>query len=294
MGALENLVLVPCDRDVEVKASKHRRSNITSIGKASIDPNLWAIQEGFIGEVTMMCINGEVVVDNNMFSPLALINTYAYHEVIYGPKPWGMPPDHPQSREPLKLPLPVEDLISGKRVTLYTNFMVERLDQATNIAYDIWLTQAPRFHGGPKVGDVELMVWIYRGSSSEWLPSPAGKKVGEVNIPTYVEGNVSNIGWDVWYHPSVPWGGWSYLAFVSTKPSTDVAIELTEFLKHVEVLLGHEKTNKLHINNIEIGTEVFVYKPGSAGIQWRLKKFYIVVAKPSKDIEELLINVATI
>lgn len=291
---MENLIIIPCSRDVEVRASTNRRSNIAPIGRASIDPNLWALQEGFTGEVIMMCRSGEVIVENNMVSSTALMNTYAYHEVIYGPKPWGMPPDHPPSQEPLKLPSQVEDLINSKRIAFYTNFVINRLDQATNIAYDIWLTQIPRFHGGPRIGDVELMIWIYRGSNSEWLPSPAGKKVGEVVIPTYVEENVNDVNWEVWYHPSVPWGGWSYLAFVLTKPSTDVAIELSEFLKHAEILLGHEKVRKLHVNDIEIGTEVFVFKPGSSGIQWKLKKFYVAAAKPDTDIKKLLINVTTI
>ena len=101
---MENIIIVPCDKDVEVKASTNRRSSIASIGKASIDPNLWALQEGFAGEVTMMCRGGEVIVENDMVSSIAYRNTYAYHEVIYGPKPWGMSPDHPPSREPLKLP----------------------------------------------------------------------------------------------------------------------------------------------------------------------------------------------
>ncbi|MEM4789557.1 MAG: hypothetical protein QXV06_07185, partial [Ignisphaera sp.] len=207
---MERLIIIPCSKNVEVRATTNRRTNIASIGRASIDPNLWAIQEGFNGEVIMKCSSGEVIVENNMVSPVALMNTYAYHEVIYGPKPWGMPPEHPPSIEPIKLPVTVEEVVSSKRVGLYTNFVIERLDQATNIAYDIWLTQVPLFQGGPKPGDLELMIWIYRGSNSSWLPSPAGKKIGEIIAPAYVEEDVKDVIWEAWYHPSVPWGGWSY------------------------------------------------------------------------------------
>jgi hypothetical protein len=35
----------------------------------------------------MKCREGEVVAENNMVIPVALMDIYTYHEVIYSPKP---------------------------------------------------------------------------------------------------------------------------------------------------------------------------------------------------------------
>lgn len=291
-GIIGKISIVPCSIETHTLATPKRKSNPVSIGLASIDPNLWRISEEFLGEAEMMCKDGEVIANNNFVVSKQLMDTYAYHEIIYGPKPWGMPLNHPKPVEPLVLPT-IYTHSNLNRIIIYTKFAIEKLDQATNIAYDIWLTKQPRFREPPKPGDVELMIWIYRFSRSEWLPPPAGKKIAETSIPTLINKNIRNALWEIWYHPEVAWGRWSYLAYVLLESSTDVAIDLTEILKHANQILKkidfdrHNIDNpvlgRLYVNDIEIGTEVFAYKIGEAGIRWILKNFFITIYKSDVD-----------
>lgn len=285
---IELLHLIPCSKEVSSTASAKKRHSTVSVGKVSIDPNLWRAEESFLGEATMMCKNGDVITENNITIPKVLKDTYAYHEVIYGPKPWGMPLDHPPSVEPAKLPKSVYLYTNIKRIALYVDFFIHRLDQATNIAYDIWLTRAPRYTGGPRPEDIELMVWIYRGSNSSWLPPPAGSKICDIDLPMAVGETIYDVSWEVWHHPGVPWGGWRYIAFVSSKPVLSAAIDLTEFLKSMKSIFGIDKLEEYYVNDIEIGTEVYAYQQGLAGIQWRLKKFAIATAPISVSSERIL------
>ncbi|MEM4813860.1 MAG: hypothetical protein QXW24_06645 [Ignisphaera sp.] len=287
------ITIVPCSREVYTISTPEKRSSTASIGLASIDPNLWRIQKDFSGKAEMMCKDGNVIANNDFYIPIKLMDTYAYHEIIYGPKPWGMPPFHSKPIEPILVPETIHTYINLKKVIMYTKFIIDKLDQATNIAYDIWLTREPRYIGGPKPEDIELMIWIYRASNSEWLPPPAGNKIYEVTISTLIDGKVKNAIWDIWYHPGVSWGGWSYLAYVLTEPSTDVAVDLTEILKQTKRLFREidpikhriigQTIENMYVNDIEVGTEVFAYNPGYAGIKWILKEFHIVAYRP--DIE---------
>lgn len=80
------------------------------------------------------------------------------------------------------------------------------------------------------------------------------------------------------------------VTFVSTKPSTNVAVELTEFLKNLGILLGWGKIKNICVNDVEMGTEVFIYKPGEAGIIWRLKEFYTATTSSGSDTKEIFLK----
>ncbi|MEM1694850.1 MAG: hypothetical protein QXL19_10505 [Ignisphaera sp.] len=302
---LGDIRIIPCGYNSVAQVSGGARWNAQPIGNASIDPNIWNIRS-YEGGVVMRCsAGGPLVVNSNISLSTNLGNTYAYHEIIYGPKPWGMPSNHPSSIHPVKLPEPLSVYINEKRLIMYTKFNIERLDQSTNFAYDIWITESPRYTGGPGTNDVELMIWVYRAgnrSVNAPMPVPAGSIVMREYIPTLINGNLVNASWSIWYKPDVEWGGWDYIAFVLATPSTDVAIDLTEILKIMVKVLGQQKPglygsdgSKLYsyyINNIEFGTEVFSYTAGPSGIRWVMEKFYLVAFRATTSSQNALSYVA--
>lgn len=71
---------------------------VVRIGNSTIDPNVWGWQDRYqtnpgaigTGNATMRVENGRVVVDSVWtINSTPLYNVMAYHEVIYGAKPWG-------------------------------------------------------------------------------------------------------------------------------------------------------------------------------------------------------------
>lgn len=72
-----------------------------TIGNASIDPNVWGWQDLYqtnpaaigSGNTTMWISNGILYIDSKWtIKSRPLYNVMAYHEVIYGAKPWGNQP----------------------------------------------------------------------------------------------------------------------------------------------------------------------------------------------------------
>jgi len=174
-----------------------------------------------------------------------------YPEVYIGRKPWdksyvnGFGVEFPMRVGELK-PFMVEFFVCLAVLDPGLNL---------NIAADAWIVReeiASQPGRAPGRGDVEIMVWIY---SQNLLP--AGSKVGEEVLPIVVNGVRRNATFEVWRMDSVPWGGWTYIAFRLRDGQVRcgyVAYDPTQFVRAAQKYLGFD-ISKHYLLGWEIGTE---------------------------------------
>jgi hypothetical protein len=211
----------------------------------------------------------------------------AYHEVIYGVKPWGVDPAHPAPQEPLVLPARTADL---PRVVALTSFRIGEATTGFNIAYDLWLKRRPGTVGVER-GDVEVMVWLYWRNAT-----PAGRPVKAFEVPTVVNGRLEKLNWNAWLQRSMG-GGWVYVAFTPAEPlSGEVAVDLSHFVSlagrvlQEELGWAQETVDSMYLMSVELGSEVFFSR--SISLRWQLDKYLLYVFHPWVKQEEALLEVA--
>jgi len=292
---LGRLVLVPCGAGAEAVASARRLFAWRSIGAASVDPNLWGLQryEGsdlVEGYARVACEPGRPLSFETMLRANISLNPWdvvAYHEVIYGVKPWGVDPAHPAPQEPLVLPARAADL---PRVVALTSLRIGEATTGFNIAYDLWLKRRPGAIGVER-GDVEVMVWLYWRNAT-----PAGRPVKAFEVPTVVNGRLEKLNWSAWLQRSVG-GGWVYVAFTPAEPlSGEVAVDLSHFVSlagrvlQEELGWAQETVDSMYLMSVELGSEVFFSR--SISLSWQLDKYLLYVFHPWVKQEEALLEVA--
>ena len=279
------ITIVPAPmRGVSTTCGRDTIWNWVPIGYAGMDCNLWgiagykgskAIRGGVVMEVTPSGILETRV--NVSLGPEVKTFVVGYHEVIYGIKPWGVPPNHPRPIEPLALPLRVAEL---PRVIAVTNYSIDEYSSGINFAYDLWILQKPSTKG-PRRGDLELMIWLFHDGIR-----PAGKLVETLSIPTVINGTlVRNATWQVLVLGSVPWGGWDYVAFVLKPPVRrgSVAVDLTQFIELAGDALskaraagrGGAGVGGMYLMSIELGTETL--KGPNVVARWKLYRYAYAV-----------------
>ncbi len=88
-------------------------------------------------------------------------DVHAYQEIMYGPSPWWTT----SPRDPVgAFPIRISDIAS---LTSDYNLTYGGTKSGFDVAYDIWLTNAP--NGDSSTITTELMIWLHRGGFS-----PAG------------------------------------------------------------------------------------------------------------------------
>ncbi|ABL79076.1 endoglucanase; Glycosyl Hydrolase family 12 [Thermofilum pendens Hrk 5] len=284
------LTLVPCSRYAVAVADGSRVSVWKPVGAASIDPNLWGLVDfegsGLVrGSARMECrAGGPLLIETalEVDAPLRQ-GVVAYHEVIYGVKPFGVDPAHPLPRDPLPLPARLDLL---PRVVALAEYSVHWSSTGVNVAYDVWLK---RRAGEPGVsrGDLEVMVWLYWDNAT-----PAGSAVSRFEAPVLVNCTLKPLNWTVWIQRSIG-GGWTYVAFTPSAPvrSGSVAVDLKLFLdKAVELLEestpGQWSARDLHVVSVEFGSEVFYSK--RIAVSWELRRLELLVSPSKTTAEEAL------
>lgn len=257
----------------EARADIYRLSSWVPMGYVSVDPNLWGLSKHagrgdlVSGHASISSVGGPLLFRAQLdLSRLNMPQTevVAYHEVIFGYKPWGVPENHPIIQRPLRLPVRVGEM---PELTLHTEHRLERSNTGINISYDIWLLR-----GGlrpPAPGDYEVMVWLYRRGVN-----PAGSKVAETTTRALVDNTTRHLAWEVWYMPSVGWGGWGYVAFVlrETMPSGSIAVNLKEIMDKTAETLNLDIKDHYMVG-LEFGSEVFYSE--HIDVEWRLNRYVV-------------------
>ncbi len=260
--------------------------NVVSIGNASIDPCLWGLQK----YISLHNLSGQSVMEikNHVLQVKTILDldgldlpkwqVIAYNEIIYGIKPWGMPPYHHVPTHPFRLPSKVGLL---PRIILLTNYTISKFNTGIDFSYDLWFKRENRTNG-VWPGDAELMIWLYRHDVN-----PAGNKIGEISSKVIINGTIKSVSWEVWLYKRMG-TGWLYIALVLKKPVREgtVGIDLTELIEKIKPLfkkyLGTNVEN-MYLMSIELGTEIFYSK--HIDVEWVLSK-YIITAY-NKNISSL-------
>ncbi len=262
-------------------------------GWVSIDPNLWGLtkhSDKFTGYLRMYVTDDGYLVCESMLDlssvPLNKWNVIGYPELIYGLKPWGVPPNHPHTHPLLKLPRTVE---SFPTVIAYTNYSINRYNTGINFAYDIWIKREPIVNGVGK-GDIEIMIWLF----NDYGIRPAGSKVGDFDMPIFIDNEIRNARWSLWVEPSMN-GLWTYIAFVLTTPikNGSIAIDIRQFLEMAKKMLierysglwSGDAIDKMYVMSIELGTEIFYNH--RIDVQWTLYE-YMLIVPPNKSFRDAI------
>ncbi|NPA98707.1 MAG: hypothetical protein GXO43_04945, partial [Crenarchaeota archaeon] len=192
-----------------------------------------------------------------------------FNEIIYGLKPWGMPPWH-KIPSTLKLPMKIKDL---PEITMTVQYTINRTNTGLDLAYDIWIKQENKTDG-VHPGDVEIMIWLYHEHVH-----PAGRQVATITLPTKINGTITDTKWQIWIYPHMG-TGWLYIAYVIENPirKGEVTVNLTKILSYtaklVQQILG-EKLGEMYMMSIELGTEIFYNK--QIHVEWTMTKYIISI-----------------
>lgn len=213
-----------------------------------------------------------------------------YPEVIYGYKPFGMPPS--QLTPVLQLPL---KLSSVPNLWLIADFSIDtRSDPslALDCAYDLWLTKTPKPNDVHK-GDIELMIWSYHRNLK-----PAGSPLdsSRVELTTWVNGQKTQMYWIAYLSGDSATPGSILVSFMPDQTPEDRADNpafssvnlgvnlrdvLTQLTRVVNSNIGWDTDSlqSLYLNDVELGTE-FGTHADHAYFTWNLNRFRFVLGSP--------------
>ncbi|MEB3774294.1 MAG: cellulase family glycosylhydrolase [Desulfurococcales archaeon] len=261
---------------------------VVNIGNATMDPNVWGWQDLYqsepgsigYGNTTMHIQDGIVHVDSVwLINTTPLYNVMAYHEVIYGAKPWG---NQPVNAPNFILPMRVEDLpriLVGTRYTQYNG------TPGNNYAFEAWIFTDSNNNRAPGSGDYEIMVQLYIEGGY-----PAGYEDGPVavfEVPIIVDGEVVNQTFELYDVVADP--GWRFLTFKSTTNYVNASIvfDYTYFIELANQYLGGA-LNGLYLMSLEFGTEVYTNECGAypcqVNVTWTLDEYYYALAPRSTSV----------
>jgi len=188
---------------------------VVQIGNATMDPNVWGWEDLYqsnpsaigTGSTTMTISNRILnVVSQWNINQHPKYNTMAYHEVIYGAKPWGNPIINHQF---LQLPMLVSQL---PRILTGLQYSLTSGVPGNNFAFEAWVFTDANNGRAPGSGDYEIMVQLYIDGGY-----PAGYDQGPIatyTVPILVNGQLVQQTFELYF--VVADAGWNFYTFKST------------------------------------------------------------------------------
>ncbi|ADM27471.1 glycoside hydrolase family 12 [Ignisphaera aggregans DSM 17230] len=258
------------------------------IGNAIMDPNVWGFEDLYrtnpsqvgIGSTTMTIRNGIVeVVSQWRINTAPRYGTPAYHEVIYGAKPWGSSIVNAPN---FQLPMRVSD---SPRILVGVHPQLISGRPGINFAFEAWIFRDADNSRAPTTGDYEIMVQLYMYNGV-----PAGSKVAKYTVPIIVDGRVVNQVFELYLSTSA---GHTFYTFKSTTnyANNHVVFDYTRFIEIINEREGGKLSN-MYIMSLEFGTEVYTIAcssyPCDIDVRWSLNRYYFALAPRSVATEEAL------
>jgi hypothetical protein len=264
---------------------------VVQIGNATMDPNVWGWEHLYknstyasrigTGSTTMSISSGRVVVNSQWtIKEHPKYNTMAYHEVIYGAKPWG---NQIINHQFLQLPKRISEL---PRILVGVYYDLTTGVPGNNFAFEAWIF--PDGNNGRAAGpqDYEIMVQLYIEGGF-----PAGTRVAEYVVPILVDGQLV-------YQTFVMYDcrtdvGWRFFTFRSTTNyvGKHVVFDYYEFIKIANSYVGGALTN-MYLMALEFGTEVYTNRcssfPCTVNVQWTLNRYYFATTSSSISLVDAL------
>ncbi len=264
------------------------------IGPACINVEVWGIRGGLEWAASgsaRMAVEGGGVLRTASRWRLAAVPSHgilAYHEVIYGAKPWGAPACLDESF--LALPAEVGSL---PRIVVAFNYTVLRACPGINVAIDAWLFKDGNRYRAPQPGDVEVMVEVRADFREDYA------KIGAVLAPVLVNGRVRHVAFDVILYEL----DWTFIKFKAQEElSGVVAVDFTYFVDRAKEVLKSrgwsrggttaDAVDGLYLMSLELGTEVYTgaAAPVDVDVEWYMYRYHIHTEPRSVPTEQALRN----
>jgi len=264
------------------------------IGPACINVEVWGIRGGLewaaSGGARMAVEGGGVLHTASRWRLAAMPSRgiLAYHEVIYGAKPWGNPVCQDESF--LALPAKVGSL---PRIVLAFNYTVLKAAPGINVAIDAWLFKDGNRYRAPQAGDVEVMVEVRADFREDYA------KIGEVAAPVLVNGRVRHAAFDVILYEL----DWTLIKFKAQEElSGAVAVDFTYFVDRAKEVLRSRGWSRggttadvidgLYLMSLELGTEIYTgaAAPADVDVEWYMYRYHIHTEPRSVPTKQALRN----
>jgi hypothetical protein len=264
--------------------------NPVYIGPACIDVNVWGGLEWAASGGARVAVEFGGVLRAASRWRLAAVPSHgilAYHEVIYGAKPWGSPVCQDESF--LALPAEVGTL---PRIVLAFNYTVVKATPI-NVAIDAWLFKDGNRRRGPQPGDVEVMVEVRADFGEDCA------KIGEVAAPVLVNGWIRYVVFDVILYEL----GWTLIKFKAREELGGVvAVDFTYFVDRAKEVLRSrgwsrggttaDAVDGLYLMSLELGTEVYAgaMVQTEVDVEWYIHRYHIHTEPRGVPTEQALLS----
>lgn len=264
------------------------------IGPACINVEVWGIRGGLewavSGSARMAVESGGVLhaVSRWRLAAVPSHHILAYHEVIYGAKPWGVPVCQDESF--LALPAEVSSL---PRIVVAFNYTVLRASPGITMSVDSWLFKDDDHYREPQAGDVEVLVEVRADFREDYA------KIGTVTAPVLVNGRVRYVAFDVILYEL----DWTFIKFKTQEElSGVVAVDFTYFVDRAKEVLRSRGWSRggttadaidgLYLMSLELGTEIYTgtTAPVDADVEWHIYRYHIHTEPRSVSAEQALRN----
>jgi hypothetical protein len=266
--------------------------NPVYIGPACINVEVWGIRGGLewaaSGGARMAVESGGVLRAASRWRLAAVPSRHilAYHEVIYGAKPWG----NPLCQDGSFLALPAE-VGSLPRIVLAFNYTVLRARPGVAVSVDAWLFKDGNRNRGPQAGDLEVMVEVRADFREDYA------KIGAVTAPVLVNGRVRHAAFDVVLYEL----DWTLIKFKAQEELGGVvAVDFTYFVDRAKEVLKSrgwsrggttaDAVDGLYLMSLELGTEVYTgaAAPADVDVEWYMYRYHIHTEPRSVPTEQAL------
>jgi hypothetical protein len=268
--------------------------NPVYLGPACINVEVWGIRGGLewaaSGGARMAVESGGVLhtVSRWRLAAVPSHHILAYHEVIYGAKPWGVPVCQDESF--LALPAKISSL---PRIVVAFNYTVLKARPGITMSVDSWLFKDDNHHRGPQAGDVEVLVEVRADFREDYA------KIGTVTAPVLVNGRVRYVTFDVILYEL----DWTFIKFKTQEElSGVVAVDFTYFVDRAKEILRSRGWSRggttavaidgLNLMSLELGTEIYTgtTAPVDVDVEWYMYRYHIHTEPRSVSTEQALRN----
>lgn len=241
-------------------------------------PFLWNVRTAFgVVNMTFTPYLRVVVCMNSITKITPSIPVDGYPGLMYGQEYWFPFSGKTMTSRLLPLPMIVSQLPGFYSFVNFTVF--DKVGVIQDFSYDIWLVENPNTTY-LAYGDFEVMIWMY------WNENIGGNKyfvyVGTMEIPTYVNGTLENLNWQVYVLPRTggPNGWTSIYVLAPTKLQGSIGVPIAYILKDLGPYLKRAGINlyepgKYYLNAMQVGME-FDDEGGSACLGYVLYSWYLM------------------
>ncbi|AAK42663.1 cellulase [Saccharolobus solfataricus] len=224
-----------------------------------VSPFLWNIGYA-LGNVNMTInINYlHVAINLSQISKISSNVVDGYPGLMYGQELWWPFMYRTTQLQFLSLPMIVLRLPNFYSILNYSVYLIN--GSIDDFSYDIWLSQNPNITS-LQYGDFEIMIWMYWNENLSHTPYFI--YVGNMSIPTLINGKIENLSWEVYVLPRTgSANGWTGVYFLSPlkEPKAEFGVPIGYILKNMGSYIEKAGVNIYNVNTyyldaIQVGME---------------------------------------